>query len=94
MRSRARGERISVPEVEILNVSPRAIWIAVGQREFMMPSELFPWFRGATIAQISRVELRWDHSLSGQKTWGGVDTDSEPDRRNEWLLAANIIYKF
>src|ERR1044071_1128729 len=43
---------------------------------------------------ISRLELRWDHSLSGQKTWGGVTTDTEPSRRNEWLLAAHIIYKF
>jgi hypothetical protein len=44
---------------------------------------------------ISRVEFRWDHSLSGQKVWGtattGVDGGS---LRNEWLLAANLIYKF
>lgn len=43
---------------------------------------------------ISRLELRWDHSLSGQKTWGGTTTESEPSRLNEWLLAANVIYKF
>lgn len=43
---------------------------------------------------ISRVELRWDHSLSGQKTWGGTDTSTDPSRKNEWMLAANIIYKF
>src|SRR6266850_2158707 len=41
---------------------------------------------------ISRLEFRWDHSLSGQKTWGG--TGDEPSRLNEWLLAANVIYKF
>ena len=44
---------------------------------------------------ISRVELRWDHSLSGERTWGTVDPDTGAgSRRNEWLLAANIIYKF
>ena len=43
---------------------------------------------------ISRLELRWDHSLSGQKTWGGTDTSTEPSRLNEWMLAANVIYKF
>jgi hypothetical protein len=44
---------------------------------------------------ISRVEFRWDHSLSGQQVWGnpggGVDGGS---LHNEWLLAANLIYKF
>jgi hypothetical protein len=45
---------------------------------------------------LSRVEFRWDHSLSGQRAWGGTtaDTESEGNRINEWLLAANIIYKF
>jgi len=46
---------------------------------------------------ISRVELRWDHSLSGQKTWGNDNTASSTDPgtlRNEFMLAANLIYKF
>jgi hypothetical protein len=48
---------------------------------------------------ISRVELRWDHSLSGERTWGkstfdsGLDTDTG-SLRNEWMAALNIIYKF
>jgi hypothetical protein len=43
---------------------------------------------------ISRLELRWDHSLSGQETWGGKDLDSTPNLKNEVMIAANIIYKF
>jgi hypothetical protein len=43
---------------------------------------------------ISRLELRWDHSLSGQETWGGSTVDSTPTLKNEVMLAANIIYKF
>ena len=43
---------------------------------------------------ISRLELRWDHSLSGHKTWGGDDNSPNPTRLNEWMLAANVIYKF
>ena len=43
---------------------------------------------------ISRLELRWDHSLSGHDTWGGTTTDTQPSLENEWLLAMNIIYKF
>ncbi len=42
---------------------------------------------------ISRVELRWDHSLTAQQAWGG-EVAGEPTRDNAWLLAANIIYKF
>lgn len=41
---------------------------------------------------ISRLELRWDHSLSGQEVFGGTDMD--PSRKNAWMLAANVIYKF
>jgi len=44
---------------------------------------------------ISRLEFRWDHSLSGQKVWGTPTTNVDGGSlRNEWLLAANLIYKF
>ena len=43
---------------------------------------------------ISRLELRWDHSLSGQDTWGKVDEDGNGSRRNEFMAALNVIYKF
>ena len=42
---------------------------------------------------ISRLELRWDHSLTGANTFGGT-TYGEPDGDNALMLAANIIYKF
>lgn len=63
MRSRGRGKDTS-PAVEILNVSPHGIWILVGEREFFLSREDFPWFADATIAEISNVEsyrsyLRW-----------------------------------
>lgn len=44
---------------------------------------------------ISRLELRWDHSLNGQGVWGGpVGADELGTKKNEVMLAANIIYKF
>ena len=43
---------------------------------------------------VSRLELRWDHSLSGSETWGGKHDDSDPTLKNQWMLAANVIYKF
>jgi hypothetical protein len=41
---------------------------------------------------ISRLEMRWDHSLSGTDEFGG--TAGDPDLDNAWMIAANIIYKF
>jgi hypothetical protein len=47
---------------------------------------------------ISRLELRWDHSLSGLGVWGGtvsnLDEGGNGDQINAVMLAANIIYKF
>ncbi|HHY85213.1 MAG TPA: outer membrane beta-barrel protein [Verrucomicrobia bacterium] len=40
---------------------------------------------------LSRVELRWDHSDSSAKVFGGTD---EPDAKNSWMLIGNIVYKF
>lgn len=46
---------------------------------------------------LSRLELRWDHATSGPKPFGGSTLGSgtgTPNKKNEVLLAANIIYKF
>jgi hypothetical protein len=50
---------------------------------------------------LSRLEVRWDHSLSGQGVWGGTtpNTDGDAtsgfgDQKNAVVLMANIIYKF
>jgi hypothetical protein len=32
------------------------LWVLVGEEEFLLPFELFPWFRVATSEQISTVE--------------------------------------
>lgn len=39
---------------------------------------------------ITRAEFRWDHSLSGDRPFGG----NENPQKNAYILAANIIYKF
>ena len=43
---------------------------------------------------LSRVELRWDHAADGSQAYGGVGTFSAPTKKNSYLLAANIVYKF
>lgn len=42
---------------------------------------------------ISRLELRWDHAADGGTPFGGT-TPGVGAKKNEVLLAANIIYKF
>ncbi len=47
---------------------------------------------------ISRLELRWDHSLTDQGGYGQPNNTGEGaysgSMDNAWMLAANIIYKF
>ena len=43
---------------------------------------------------ISRAEIRWDHGCSGYDVFGGSGGESSANRRNAFMLAANIIYKF
>jgi hypothetical protein len=42
---------------------------------------------------ISRLEFRWDRSVNGDSMFQG-NTAGDPTRKNAFLLAANIIYKF
>jgi hypothetical protein len=39
---------------------------------------------------VTRAEFRWDHSLNGDRPYGGFDNP----QKNAYILAANIIYKF
>jgi hypothetical protein len=43
---------------------------------------------------ISRLEVRWDKSLTGTGIWGGTSTDTPGTLRNEVMMLANITYKF
>lgn len=42
---------------------------------------------------LSRLELRWDHSLGGEDLYGGK-TAGDTELKNAWMLAGNIVYKF
>jgi len=41
---------------EVTNVSEHGLWVFVGEREYFLPFEWFPWCPKATIGQIPRVE--------------------------------------
>ena len=48
------GTATSAPEVT--HVSVHGFWLLLGDEELLLPFEHFPWFRKATIEQLSQVE--------------------------------------
>jgi len=49
---------------------------------------------------FSRLEVRWDHAADGSDPYGGSDP-FDPDtstggggKKNSFIVAANLIYKF
>lgn len=43
---------------------------------------------------ISRLEFRWDHAADGMDQFGADNDVGNPSRRNQYILAANVIYQF
>jgi hypothetical protein len=41
---------------EVTHVSRHGLWLLLGDEELFLPFESFPWFKSATIEQISQVE--------------------------------------
>jgi hypothetical protein len=62
--------------VEILNVSPHGLWLMVGEKEYFLDFEHFPWFRRATLEQLFRAELLHEDHLY----WPDLDVDLDIDR--------------
>ena len=63
------GTVISAPEVT--HVSKHGLWLLLADEESLLPFEQFPWFRHATIDQISRVEA----VTAGHLYWPELDID-------------------
>ena len=73
MKSATPGR--STSPVEVTNVSPHGFWLFVGERERFVAFKKFPWFKDASIRQISRVELPSAHHLY----WPDLDIDLAVD---------------
>ena len=67
------GTDISAPEVT--HVSRHGLWLLLADEEIHMPFEHFPWFRRATIDQISHVEA----ITAGHLYWPELDIDLSVD---------------
>ena len=69
MKSAERGTTTSV--VELANMSPHGMWLLIDDEELYLSFESFPWFRDATIGQLSRVERPSSRHLY----WPELDVD-------------------
>jgi hypothetical protein len=74
MKSEITGNATS--GAEVLNVSPHGFWLLVQEREFFLDSDLFPWFRQATLDQLFAVELHHRDHLH----WPRLEVDLDLDR--------------
>lgn len=54
-----------ISAAEVTNISRHGFWLLLDDEELLVPFEQFPWFRTATVEQITTVErptpdhLRW-----------------------------------
>jgi hypothetical protein len=69
MKSAQRGRSTSA--VEVTNISPHGFWLLIGEKERFVAFQEFPWFREATIAALTKVELPSPHHLY----WPDLDID-------------------
>ncbi len=73
MNSQPPGAPIS--DVEVTNVSADGVQLRVGDQVLFASFDDFPWFRDATIADITRVDL----PCPGHLYWPALDVDLAVD---------------
>ena len=61
----------STSPVEVTNISPHGFWLFIDEQELFVPFKDFPWFKDASIREITRVELPSSHHLY----WPDLDID-------------------
>ena len=69
MKSAQRGR--NTLGVEVTNVSSHGFWLLIGENERFVSFKAFPWFRDASIAQLTNVKLPSPHHLY----WPDLDVD-------------------
>ena len=56
---------------EVTHISRHGLWVLLGDEELLLPFDQFPWFRQATIEQITNVERPAPDHLY----WPSLDVD-------------------
>jgi hypothetical protein len=65
----------TLSKAEVQNISHQGMWILIGDQEFFISFEKFPWFLKATIDQIYNLEFLHDKHLH----WPTLDIDIDLD---------------
>ena len=47
---------IATSDVEVTNISMHGFWVLLGREELPVPYAHFPWFKQATVEQITNVQ--------------------------------------
>jgi hypothetical protein len=82
MKSLKHGKSIS--KAEITNISQHGFWMLINGKEYFLPYDNFPWFKNATVGQISDFEMPAKTHLY----WPQLDVDlslaiiEHPERYN------------
>lgn len=61
----------AILSAEVTNVSTHCFWLLLGDEELAVPFSEFPWFKKATIEQLSDVQRPTDDHLY----WPQLDLD-------------------
>jgi hypothetical protein len=69
---------ISTSEIEVSLASNRGFWLLLGDEELFVPYSEFPWFKKATIEEISKIE--WPNSAISVRLRPFIDSV----RPNSW----------
>jgi hypothetical protein len=56
---------------EVTNISRHGFWMLLGEEELLLSFEQFPWFKQATVEQITNVERPTPDHLY----WPSLDVD-------------------
>jgi hypothetical protein len=89
-KSARRGKPTSV--VEVANVSQHGFWLMIERTEHFLPFDHFPWFRDATIGELTNVQLPSPHHLH----WPDLDIDLAVEsltNPEQYPLVSSVIPK-
>jgi len=65
----------SILPVEVTNVSPHGLWLMIGEHELFLSFQDFPWFREASIGEVTNLEMPGPNHLY----WPDLDIDLAVD---------------
>ena len=79
-----------ISAAEVTHVSKHGFWLLIAEEELLVPFKQFPWFRKATIEQLSEVQLPTADHLY----WPQLDVDLSVESIREpskFLLVSKTV---